>query len=183
VGDFSALLSDSTVFQFIARPERDLEGTRLLATALMLNGISMAVCGFSRPASGSEHLISHAVDAFSKRPRLHGLQVGIATHLVAHLRERTDHELIGRLSDRTGFWGAMERDPFIREEWVEAFRVAPTLKQEFYTVLSREDSLEKLVDLIDRDPRLNDCFVGGIPGGRSSRDGDKWEVPLCCDIR
>lgn len=57
INDFAALLSDSTVFQFIARPLRDLEGVRLLGTALMLNGISMGVCGSSRPASGSEHLM------------------------------------------------------------------------------------------------------------------------------
>ncbi len=159
VDDFAALLSDSTVFQFIARPERDLEGIRLLATALMLNGIAMAVCGSSRPASGSEHLISHALDALSRRPRLHGLQVGVATYLVAHLQERTDQELIGRLFDHTRFWSAVAQDPFVRAEWIEASRIAPTLKQDFHTVLSCDGSLEKLVDLIDHDSRLVNCFV------------------------
>lgn len=163
VDDFAALLSDSTVFQLMARPERDLEGTRLLATALMLNGVSMAVCGSSRPASGSEHLVSHAVDAISQRSRLHGLQVGVATYLVARLQERTDHDRIAELFDRTGFWGAVERDPFVRAEWVEAIRVAPTLKQDFYTVLSREGSAEKLVEILDQDPRLARCFVRTDP--------------------
>lgn len=159
VDDFAALLSDSTVFQFMARPERDLEGIRLLATALMLNGIAMAVCDSSRPASGSEHLISHALDAHSRRPRLHGLQVGIATYLVAHLQERTDQDLIGRLFDHTRFWRAVAQDAFVRAEWIEAIRIAPTLKQDFHTVLSRDGSLEKLVDLIDHDSRLANCFV------------------------
>jgi glycerol-1-phosphate dehydrogenase [NAD(P)+] len=159
VDDFAALLSDSTVFQFMARPERDLEGMRLLATALMLNGVSMAVCGSSRPASGSEHLLSHDVDAVSRRPRLHGLQVGNATYLVAQLQERTDHGRIAELFDRTGFWGAVEADPFVRSEWIEAVRVAPTLKQDFYTVLSREGAPGRLVDLLAQDPRLARCFV------------------------
>jgi glycerol-1-phosphate dehydrogenase [NAD(P)+] len=142
VDDFAALLSDSTVFQFVARPSRDREGIQLPATALMLNGIAMAVCGSSRPASGSEHLISHVLDAHSERPRLHGLQVGTATYLVAHLQERTDPEQIGRLFDETGFWTGVARDPFVREEWIEAIRLAPTQKQDFYTVLSRGDCLE-----------------------------------------
>jgi glycerol-1-phosphate dehydrogenase [NAD(P)+] len=159
VDDFAALLSDSTVFQFMARPQRDLEGIRLLATALMLNGISMAVCGSSRPASGSEHLISHAVDAISGRPRLHGLQVGVASYLVAQLQERTDHARIAELFDRTEFWSAIADDPFVRAEWTEAFRVAPTLKQDFYTVLSRKDSARELTALLDRDPALARCFV------------------------
>ncbi len=159
VDDFAALLSDSTVFQFMARPERDLEGTRLLATALMLNGVSMAVCGSSRPASGSEHLVSHALDAVSQRPRMHGLQVGVATYLMARLQERTDYERIAQLFDRTGFWGAVERDPFVRAEWVEALNIAPTIKQDFYTVLSRDGSREKAVELLNEDARLVRCFV------------------------
>ena len=85
VDDFAALLSDSSVYQFMGRPERNTEGVRLLGTALLLNGISMAICGSSRPASGSEHLISHALDSVSKRPHLHGLQVGVATYLVSLL--------------------------------------------------------------------------------------------------
>ena len=88
VDDFAALLSDASVFQFLARPKRDLEGMTLLGTALLLNGISMSICGSSRPASGSEHLISHALDSVSKRPRLHGLQVGVATYLMSLLSEQ-----------------------------------------------------------------------------------------------
>ncbi len=83
VDDFAALLSDASVYQFIGRPEYDLEGMRLLGSALLLNGISMAICGSSRPASGSEHLISHALDSLSQRPRLHGLQVGVASYLMS----------------------------------------------------------------------------------------------------
>jgi glycerol-1-phosphate dehydrogenase [NAD(P)+] len=108
VDDFAALLSDATVSQFLAQPSRDDEGMRLLATALMLNGISMAVCGSSRPASGAEHLISHALDAVSARPRLHGLQVGVATYLVSRLQghgtDRIGHgtDRIGHGTDRIG---------------------------------------------------------------------------------
>lgn len=159
VDDFAALLSDSTVFQFMARPEKDLEGTRVLATALMLNGVSMAVCGSSRPASGSEHLISHALDASSERPRLHGLQVGVATYLVSRLQERTDHQRIDALFERTGFWGAIERDPFVRAEWTDAIGTAPTLKPDFYTVLSREGAEREAVRQLGEDPRLQRCFV------------------------
>jgi glycerol-1-phosphate dehydrogenase [NAD(P)+] len=75
------------------------------------------------------------------------------------LQERTDHERIAELFDRTEFWSAVAEDPFVRAEWVEAFLVAPTLKQDFYTVLSREDSSRKLTALLDQDPELAGCFV------------------------
>ncbi len=158
VDDFAALLSDATVSQFLARPVRDLEGLRLLATALMLNGIAMAVCGSSRPASGSEHLISHALDAICARPRLHGLQVGTAAYLVSRLQGDTTERIAGAL-ERTGFWDGIRADPFRRDEWLAAVRRAPAVDPERYTVLSTRDCTPEIAESIDRDERLAGCFV------------------------
>ncbi len=155
--DFAALLSDASVYQFIGRPIHDLEGVRLLGTTLMLNGISMAICGSSRPASGSEHLISHALDGLSKRPRLHGLQVGVATYLMSLLQGQNS-ETIARLFDATGFWQAVETDPFDRGEWLEAARQAPSIKPDFHTVFSARDCLPEITTYLENDPRLRRCF-------------------------
>lgn len=157
VDDFAALLSDASVFQFMGRPERDLEGIRLLATALMLNGISMAVSGNSRPASGSEHLISHALDATSRRPRLHGLQVGVATYLLSQLH-RSGTDAIRALFDSTGFWEAIRADPFSRSEWQHAIALAPSIKSDFFTILSAQDQSTVVLNVIDYDPVLDGCF-------------------------
>ena len=158
VDDFAALLSDATVFQFIARPNRDTEGVRLLGSALMLNGVAMEVCGSSRPASGSEHLISHALDALNDKPRLHGLQVGVATYIVTRLQKQNT-ELIAGLFDKTGFWKAIEAQPFSRERWLQAVQIAPSIKEDFYTVLSSRDCAGEVEDILNTDPRLAKCFV------------------------
>src|SRR6516225_6194867 len=157
VDDFAALLSDASVYQFVARPKRDLEGMRLLGTALLLNGISMSICGSSRPASGSEHLISHALDSLSKRPRLHGLQVGVAAYLISLLQNQNSGR-IAALFDATGFWRAIVSDPFDRAEWLEAARIAPTMKSDFYTVLSSRDCLPEIETALHSDPNLRQCF-------------------------
>jgi glycerol-1-phosphate dehydrogenase [NAD(P)+] len=157
VDDFAALLSDASVHQFLGRPKRDLEGMRLLGTALLLNGISMSICGSSRPVSGSEHLISHALDRVSKRPRLHGLQVGVATYLMSLLQGQNS-ERIAELLETTGFWRAIARDPFDRLEWLEAARVAPSIKSDFYTVLSSRDCLPEIKTALHSDPTLHECF-------------------------
>ena len=157
VDDFAALLSDATVFQFIARPDRNLEGVRLLGTALMLNGIAMEVCGSSRPASGSEHLISHALDALNSQPCLHGLQVGVATYIVSRLQQQHT-EMIAGLFDRTGFWKMIASRPFSRRQWLEAVRLAPSIKQDYYTILSERDCLEEVDHLLATDPLLQPCF-------------------------
>ncbi|HEY5707294.1 MAG TPA: iron-containing alcohol dehydrogenase family protein [Terrimicrobiaceae bacterium] len=157
VDDFAALLSDASVYQFLARPKHDLEGMTLLGTALLLNGIAMSICGSSRPASGSEHLISHALDGFSKRPHLHGLQVGVATYLISLLQGQHS-ERIAALFDSTGFWKAIANNPFDRAEWIKAARMAPSIKSNFYTVLSSRDCLPEIESALMSDRNLQQCF-------------------------
>ena len=158
VDDFAALLSDATVFQFIAHPQRDLEGIRLLGTSLMLNGIAMEICGNSRPASGSEHLISHALDSLGGKPRLHGLQVGVATYLVSRLQKQNS-AAIADLFERSGFWRAIHAQPFSRTAWMKALSIAPTIKQDFYTILSSRNCLPETESILRTDPLLKPCFV------------------------
>lgn len=157
VDDFAALLSDGSIHSYLSHPRFDLEGICLLATALVLNGIAMEICGSSRPASGSEHLVSHALDATSARPRLHGLQVGIATYIVSIL-QKANTDRIAALFDATGFWDAIADDPFPRSEWLAAFRAAPAVKERYYTVLSSRDVLPEVESILANDPNLKRCF-------------------------
>jgi glycerol-1-phosphate dehydrogenase [NAD(P)+] len=69
-----------------------------LLEALVLSGIAMAYAGNSRPASGSEHHLSHFWEMRflleKKRAILHGTKVGIAAVLVAQLYEMLSKENI-----------------------------------------------------------------------------------------
>ncbi|MFH1067101.1 MAG: iron-containing alcohol dehydrogenase family protein [bacterium] len=158
VDDLSALLSDATVFQFLARPTHDLEGVRLLATALMMNGVAMAICGSSRPASGSEHLISHALDRISPRPSLHGLQVGVATYLVSALQNNRQ-ETIRDLLEKTGFWELIQKKPFDKKLWQQAIPLAPSIKQNYYTILSEPGKIEEALKILETDEMLKRCLI------------------------
>ncbi len=157
VNDFAALLSDGSIHAYLSHPSLDLDGIRLLATSLMLNGIAMELCGSSRPASGSEHLISHALDAISARPRLHGLQVGIASYLVSLLQQENTARIV-ELFDATGFWDGVAADSFSRREWLEAVRIAPSMKSGFYTVLSSRNVMPEVEQILQQDSRLARCF-------------------------
>lgn len=157
VDDFAALLSDGSIHAFQNHARFDLTGIQLLATSLMLNGIAMEICGSSRPASGSEHLISHALDAISVRPRLHGLQVGVATYLVSILQGMNTDRIAG-LFNATGFWTAITADPFSRSEWLEAVRIAPSIKENYFTILSRPDIMPEVERILTNDDDLKVCF-------------------------
>ena len=57
----------------------------LLAKALAKSGLAMITTGTSRPASGAEHKISHAIDELYGAQAHHGEQVGFASLLAATL--------------------------------------------------------------------------------------------------
>jgi glycerol-1-phosphate dehydrogenase [NAD(P)+] len=158
VNDLAALMSDASVFQFMANPVPDGQGIRLLATALMLNGVAMEIAGSSRPASGSEHLISHALDITATTPRLHGLQTGTAAYLVSSLQSRDHHQRIGELFARTRFWDSVRKQPFSKEEWRIAVQRAPSVKDDFYTILSEMDAWPEFATMIAHDTALIGCF-------------------------
>lgn len=158
VDDLAALLSTSTVYQFIARPHRDPESLQVMACALMLNGVAMAICGSSRPASGAEHLVSHALDEISQRPRYHGLQVGVAAYISSVLHgEHSD--TIADVFEETGFWQGIRQDPFVRDEWLEAVRIAPTLRPDRFTILHRENCVPSIEAMLRNDEHLKGCFT------------------------
>lgn len=157
--DFASMLSDSVIQQFAEHPERDHEGIRLLATGLMLNGIATDIAGNSRPVAGSEHLIAQALDRVSPIPRLHGLSVGCATYIVSHL-QGSNAALIGTLLERAGFWDVLKQDPFLMGEWRQAVMLAPTMRNDYYTILSHRDCWPEIEKLLKTDPYLSRVFVG-----------------------
>ena len=57
-----------------------------LAEALVLSGIAMATAGSSRPCSGGDHEILHAIDHLFPGTARHGELAGAATLFTAFLR-------------------------------------------------------------------------------------------------
>lgn len=72
-------------------PDRDPEALGALMEALTLTGVAMALVNISRPASGAEHMLSHywEMDYIARglNPNHHGIQVGVATPVIARCFE------------------------------------------------------------------------------------------------
>ena len=64
---------------------------------LTLTGVAMALVNLSRPASGAEHMLSHywEMDYIARglNPNHHGIQVGVATPVLARFFEELEDEL------------------------------------------------------------------------------------------
>jgi glycerol-1-phosphate dehydrogenase [NAD(P)+] len=118
------------------RDARDPEFLRMLAEGLILSGISMAVAGSSRPASGAEHLISHAIDEALDVDSRHGEQVGVATIFVETMRGHTQMaKNIRELLKRSGAPTTPSDIGINKEEFLNAVRIAPSTRKGRYTIL------------------------------------------------
>src|SRR6202046_3837974 len=67
-------------------PARSDEFLTVLAEALIMCGMSMAVAGSSRPASGGDHEIMHAIDKLYPGTARHGELAGVGALFCAYLR-------------------------------------------------------------------------------------------------
>lgn len=64
---------------------KEKEGIKNLVKALISCGVAISIAGSSRPASGSEHKFSHALDMLCESRALHGEQCGVGTIIAARL--------------------------------------------------------------------------------------------------
>ena len=153
VNDFAAGICRNAADAFFYHPHKDphdVEFLRVIATSLLMSGVAMEIAQSSRPASGSEHLISHAYDQIAERSRLHGLQVGVASYAISYLQQST-FELAKRSILESGFLSFVEKDPLSRRDFIEAVKLAPSIKENFYTVLSESGAIDLLLAWAERD--------------------------------
>ena len=81
-----SIMSAKLIIQSADSIKEGLElSSRLVAKMLFSSGMAISIAGSSRPASGSEHLFSHALDQIAKKPALHGEQCGIGTIMMMKL--------------------------------------------------------------------------------------------------
>lgn len=157
VNDFAAVMTNNAVDAFLYYENKSIECIdfiRILSSSLMLTGIAMEIAGSSRPASGSEHLISHAYDKVAKNPSLHGLQVGVASYAVSYLQQET-HETIKTVIKDSGFFDFMCKNKLNKVDFIEAIKFAPGIKEDFYTILSENNNIERLIKFVEEDEIIN----------------------------
>lgn len=115
-------------------------GIRNLVEALVSSGIAMSMVDSSRPASGAEHMFSHALD-YLDSPGLHGEQCGLGSIVTAELQGQ-DWARIRRSLEVIGAPITAEQLGISESVFVKAFLDAKNIRKERYTILD-EIPLEK----------------------------------------
>lgn len=107
---------------------------RLVAKMLFSSGMAISIAGSSRPASGSEHLFSHALDKIAKKPALHGEQCGLGTIMMMNLQGgdwKFIRDALKSMKAPTTAYD-LDLDP---EDIIDALTMAHTIRPERYTIL------------------------------------------------
>ncbi len=108
----------------------------VLAEALILSGMSMVIAGSSRPSSGGDHEILHAVDQLFPGTSNHGELAGIGAAFCFHLRD--DAARLGQIVAclRRHELPVTHLDVGLTtEQFAEAIALAPSTRPGRYTIL------------------------------------------------
>ncbi len=120
----------------------DETSTWLAVRPIIASGLAMGVAGSSRPASGSEHLFSHALDAIGAGTALHGEQCGVgAIMMTAH--QGADWKILRSSLLKLGCPTDIEGLGITGEQLVEAMLMSSSMRKERYTVLDRKPLTRK----------------------------------------
>jgi glycerol-1-phosphate dehydrogenase [NAD(P)+] len=133
---------------------RSTEAINSIMEALVLSGIAMSFAGNSRPASGSEHHLSHYWEMMflfqGKKPVLHGTKVGIGTIAVMRAYEilmSMDIDF-NKAREHAKRYSQLQWEALIKETYGQAAASVIALEKEHHkndpvNVLSRIELMER----------------------------------------
>ena len=160
LNDFSVMIAKKAVNSFVRTPFESIRDDlflRELVDSLAMSGIANEIAGGSTPTSGSEHLISHALDKMLERPQLHGVQVGIATYIMSKVQDHR-YVRVNEIFEKTGFWIYVSTLELNREDYEKAIDIAPSIKPHRHTYLHEEKYRELAKKILREDEVLKRVF-------------------------
>ena len=130
-----SIMSAHLITDNIANIKPNLEpSARIVMKSLFSGGMAISIAGSSRPASGSEHLFSHALDKILDKPALHGEQCGIGTIMMMYLHGG-DWKAIKDALEAVQAPTKASDIGIADEDIIEALLMAHKIRPERYTIL------------------------------------------------
>ena len=160
LNDFAMMIAKKAVNSFVRTPFESIKDDlflKELLDSLAMSGIANEIAGGSAPTSGSEHLISHALDKMLPVPQLHGVQVGIATYLMSVVQNHR-YKRVNTIFTDTGFWNFVEKLDLDIKDYEKAIDMAPSIKPHRHTYLHEKEYRDLAKKVLYEDERLKKVF-------------------------
>jgi glycerol-1-phosphate dehydrogenase [NAD(P)+] len=155
--DFAALLAQAGAglvcgadVSSLGRGKPDPDLLERLLDGLVLSGLAMEIAGSSRPCSGAEHLISHAIDRLYPDRAQHGEQVAFGSLLCARFQGEDWRALMEFLRE-AGMQEATSGFGLGEDQIIAAVQGAPSTRPGRYTVLDEIELTEAALQPIVRE--------------------------------
>lgn len=115
-----------------------------LVESMSLSGIAMSIAGNSRPCSGAEHMISHAIDQIYGPGKIaqHGIQVAVATLYLEQFRKdkfiSNNHDL-GEIIEYINAPSSFADLDISNQDLEKIIELAPQTRKNRFTILDLEN--------------------------------------------
>ena len=138
-----ALMSAKIVMENSSEFAKKGLDARVIVEGLISAGVASCIAGSSRPCSGAEHLISHALDKLAPGIGLHGEKCGLGSIMIGKLQGQDWKKIVKTLKD-VGAPTSAKQIGIKPEIIVKALMMAQDLRPERYTILKEIKMTEKV---------------------------------------
>lgn len=151
---------------------------RMVIQGQIISGIAISLAGTSRPCSGSEHLISHAIDYLEFSDELHGLQVASISLFTLYLQNKLTDEHI-KYAQNAGI--PLSFTEFVygfnKEKWLRILKKSRNMRPGRVTILDNftDEELVRQLDTYCQMIKKYDCsYVPKINHYKGLREKDTF---------
>jgi glycerol-1-phosphate dehydrogenase [NAD(P)+] len=137
-----ALMSAKIVMENSSEFAKKGLDARVIVEGLISAGVASCIAGSSRPCSGAEHLVSHALDKLAPGIGLHGEKCGLGSIMIAKLQGQDWKKIVKTLKD-VGAPTTAKQIGLKPDVIVKALMIAQDLRPERYTILKEIKMTEK----------------------------------------
>ena len=137
-----ALMSAEIVMENSSEFAKEGLDARVIVEGLISAGVASCIAGSSRPCSGAEHLVSHALDKLSPGIGLHGEKCGLGSIMIAKLQGQDWKKIVKTLKN-VGAPTTAKQIGLKPDVIIKALMIAQDLRPERYTILKEMKMTEK----------------------------------------
>lgn len=137
-----ALMSAEIVMENSSEFAKEGLDARVIVEGLISAGVASCIAGSSRPCSGAEHLVSHALDKLSPGIGLHGEKCGLGSIMIAKLQGQDWKKIVKTLKN-VGAPTTAKQIGLKPDVIIKALMIAQDLRPERYTILKEIKMTEK----------------------------------------
>jgi len=125
------------------------EASWIAVKSMIVSGVAMSVANSSRPASGAEHMFSHALDRIAPGKAMHGEQCGVGAIMMMYLHGGNWKEIKKAIKDIGAPTTARELG-VSKEDIIEALLMAPKVRPDRYTILGPDGNSKEAAEHLVR---------------------------------